>query len=107
MPAQVNQPTFTLPPAAECVEVSPLQHSLPLLTLYSRHCPLPTIMWGFRFPFAISLSLSIFFPFLTAALFALWTLTPENSPSSPGELHGYAHLGTAAIVGLCLGIVCG
>lgn len=61
LPALVNQPAFTLPPAAVWVEVPPLQYSFPLLTLYSRHCPIPTMTWVFRFPFAISLSLSIFF----------------------------------------------
>lgn len=76
----------------------------PHLTLYSRHCPLPTVTWVFRFPYAISLSLSFFFfSFLTAASFALWTLTPENSPDIPGELRGYSHLGTAAVDGPCLG----
>lgn len=62
---------------------------------------------GFQVPLCHPSIIIHFFSFLTAASFALWTLTPENSPGSPEELRGYAHLGTAAVVGLCQGIVCG
>lgn len=40
---------------------------------------------GFQVPLCHLSIITHFFSFLTAASFGLWTLTPENSPSSPGE----------------------
>ena len=108
LPALGKQPAFAIPPAALWVEVPPLQHSFPLLAPYARHCPLHPITGACRYPFATPMSLSIF-SFLIAASFALRTLTPANSPGSPGDLRGYAHPGTAAMLldSACLGVVCG
>lgn len=71
LPALGRQPAFALPPAAVWVGVPPLQHSFPLLTPYTRHCPIHPITWAFRYSFAIPLALSIFSLLLPRLLYRL------------------------------------
>lgn len=76
---------------------------------HSLHEALPHPPHNMGFQVLLRHPLDIIHFFLIAASFALQTLTPANSPGSPGDVRGYAHPGTAAVAldSACLGIVRG